>query len=46
MGSASCLPSLTKLEANNKQLGGVIDARFLANSKSCDTSGCQFPLRG
>jgi hypothetical protein len=33
---------------DNRQLGGVIDARFLANSEMCDTIGChrsmQFPF--
>jgi hypothetical protein len=49
MGSASCLPSLTNLVVTgNEQLGGVIDARLLANSERCEASGChrgmQFPF--
>jgi hypothetical protein len=38
MGSASCLPSLKRLNVQgNKQLGGVIDAHFLYNSEVCNT---------
>jgi hypothetical protein len=49
MGSASCLPSLKTLSVqDNTQLGGVIDAHFLANSNECITDGChptlQFPF--
>jgi hypothetical protein len=49
IGSVSCLPSLKDLQVEgNKQLGGVIDVCFLANSEDCDASGChrsmQFPF--
>jgi hypothetical protein len=41
MGSASCLPSLKKLNVRgNKQLGGVIDAGLLANCEECETTHC------
>jgi hypothetical protein len=40
MGSASCLPSLKILRVRcNEQLGGVLDARFLANGE-IDTYNC------
>jgi hypothetical protein len=41
MGSVSCLPSLKALDVqNNKQLGGVLDANFLANCSGCFASNC------
>jgi hypothetical protein len=41
MGSVSCLPSLEGLAVqNNKQLGGVLDANFLANCTGCFGSNC------
>jgi hypothetical protein len=38
MGSASCLPSLKILDVrDNRRLGGVLDARFLASCEACFT---------